>query len=154
MIRSLSFKTLAAFITPVLALGICSGTSIAAETEQVTLVERVANDVVIDNGDEGDSAGDILAFTNEMYDEANEVKVGTSNGFCVRTMVGVAWECTFSVALDGGHLSVEGPFYDSGDSVMSVIGGTGKYADASGEMKLQLHDETGTAFDFIFTLQY
>jgi hypothetical protein len=154
MIRNVRSKTLVALITPALGLGMLAGASLAAEMEQFTLVERAASDAVVDNGAEGDSAGDILAFANEMYDEANETKVGTNNGYCIRTVVGVGWECTFSVALADGQLNVEGPFLESGDSVMSVIGGTGKYSGASGEMGLQLHDDTGTAYDFIFTISY
>jgi len=154
MTRNLRFPTLMALIAPALGLGFVAETALGDEMEQLTLVERAENDTVIDVGAEGDSAGDMLTFGNDMYDAANEVKVGTDNGYCIRTVAGVAWECTFSVALDGGQLSVEGPFYDAADSVMSVIGGTGKYADASGDMQLKAHDETGTAYDFIFSLQY
>jgi allene oxide cyclase len=33
-------------------------------------------------------------------------------------------------------LTVEGPFYDKGDSVLAITGGTGEYAGVRGEMVL------------------
>jgi allene oxide cyclase len=56
------------------------------------------------------------------------------------------------VTLDKGQISVEGPYYDSADSVMSVIGGTGEFDKVSGEMKLHARDEKGSAYDFVFSL--
>jgi allene oxide cyclase len=56
------------------------------------------------------------------------------------------------VTLNKGQISVEGPYYDSRDSVMSVIGGTGEFDKARGEMKLHARDEKGSAYDFAFSL--
>ena len=69
-------------------------------------------------------------------DEANAKQVGTDQGFCVRTVVGQAWECVWTVMLDGGQITIEGPFFDTKDSVMTITGGTGDYAGATGQMKL------------------
>ena len=41
----------------------------------VNLVERATSDAVIDTGDKGDSAGDLLTFANDLYYEANAAKV-------------------------------------------------------------------------------
>jgi hypothetical protein len=49
---------------------------------------------------------------------------------------GQAWECFWTLSLDKGQLTVEGPFYDSGDSVLAITGGTGEFAGALGEMAL------------------
>lgn len=144
---------LPAVAAAVLGLAFFSPSASAKDKESFTLVERAANDVVTDTGAEGDSVGDILTFANEMFDESDKMKVGDDNGWCVRTAVGKAWECTFTVSLEGGQISVEGPFYDSGDSMMAVIGGTGKYAGVGGEMKLHARDG-GAAYDFIFTLDH
>ena len=40
--------------------------------------------------------------------------------------------------LKEGRITLEGPFYDSGDSLFVITGGTGKYAGAKGQMTL--HD--------------
>jgi hypothetical protein len=76
-----------------LAIGFLPQPVIAAGTVRLALVERAANDAVTDTGAEGDSVGDILTFANQIYDEANAAVVGNDNGWCVRTVAGVAWEC-------------------------------------------------------------
>jgi allene oxide cyclase len=124
----------------------------AASAETMKVVERATTDAVTETGDEGDSAGDILTFANELYDEANANKVGTDNGWCVRTVVGVAWECFWTASLADGQITVEGPFLDAGDSVLAITGGTGKYAAVRGEMKLHARNEEGSEYDFVYEL--
>ena len=123
-----------------------------ANAEELVVVERASSDVVTDTGAEGDSAGDILTFANEVYDAENTNKIGTDNGWCVRTVPGTAWECFWTLTLENGQITVEGPFYDAGDSILTVTGGTGKYSGASGEMALHARDAQGTAYDFKYTL--
>jgi Allene oxide cyclase len=154
MRTNLRLVLLAAIAGPILSLGVFTSATAADEMEHLTLVERATSDMVTDTGSKGDSVGDILTFANEIYDEADKTKVGSDNGWCVRTGVATAWECTFTVTLEDGQLSVEGPFYDGGDSVKSVTGGTGKYAKVRGEMKLHARDEKGSAYDFVFDLHH
>lgn len=117
----------------------------------LVLVERATSDETIDLGDEGDSAGDLLVFANDVYDEANATQVGTDNGSCIRTVAGSAYECAWTVTLDDGQIMVQGPFLDSGESVLAVTGGTGAYAGISGQLRLAAGDE-GT-YVFTFELQ-
>lgn len=124
----------------------------AAGPQQITLVERATSDAVLDTGAKGDSAGDILTFANEVYDEANAAKVGDSNGWCIRTAVGKAWECFWTLTLAGGQITVEGPFLDGKDSVLAVTGGTGEYAGARGDMQLHARNAQGTEYDFKYNL--
>jgi allene oxide cyclase len=137
-----------------LALGIALAVSgsAAAKMKQLVLVERASTDAVTDTGAKGDSAGDILTFTNEVYDKDNKESVGQDNGWCVRTAVGKAWECFWTLALKDGQITVEGPFLDAGDSVLAVTGGTGAYANARGEMKLHARDAKGSEYDFVYSL--
>ncbi len=81
-----------------------------------------------------------------------KTQIGTDNGWCVRTVPGTAWECFWTLTLENGQITVEGPFYDAGDSILTVTGGTGKYSGASGEMALHARDAQGTAYDFKYTL--
>jgi allene oxide cyclase len=124
----------------------------AAEVERLALVERAANDVVTDTGASGDTVGDILTFANEVFDEANAKMVGTDNGWCVRTVVGKAWECFWTMSLADGQITVAGPFLDAGDSTLAITGGTGAYGGVSGEMKLHARNDKGTEYDFIYML--
>jgi hypothetical protein len=72
------------------------------------------------------------------------------NGFCIRTVVGNAWECAWTTTLEDGQLMVEGPFYDDRDSVNAITGGTGAYSNATGEMDLKYRDPAGKEYDFIY----
>ena len=134
-------------------LALPAGTASAAEAEHLTVVERATTDAVTDLGDKGDSVGDVLTFANEVYDQANATKVGSDNGWCVRTLVGQAWECFWTLTLAKGQITVEGPFYDSKDSVLAVTGGTGAYARMRGEMALHARDAQGSAYDFAYSLR-
>jgi hypothetical protein len=134
-------------------LGSACLTGPAAADETITLVERAASDAVTDLGAKGDSAGDILTFSNEVYDKNNANKVGSDNGWCARTVVGKAWECIWTTTLAEGQITVEGPFYDTADSVLAVTGGTGEYAEASGSLALHARDAKGSEYDFVYKLK-
>jgi len=124
----------------------------AVAAEKLQLVERAETDATLDLGTKGDSVGDLLTFANPIYDAANKVKVGTDQGYCVRVVAGKSWECFWTLLLKDGQVTIEGPFFDSGDSVMAVTGGTGKYAGARGSLKLHPRDAKGTAYDFTYDL--
>jgi hypothetical protein len=118
----------------------------------VHVIEHATTDAVTNQGDgAGDAIGDVLTFTNDVFDPTNSSKVGSDQGYCVRMIVGESWECVFTTFLAGGQLTVEGPFFDTRDSVMAVTGGTGRYANARGSMTLKSR-AGGTEFDFIFRL--
>ena len=125
----------------------------AAADETLALVEHATTDTTTDTGAQGDSVGDILTFANDVFDKDNANKVGTDNGWCVRTAVGKAYECIWTLTLADGQITVEGPFYDAGDSVLAITGGTGEYAEASGTMALHARDAKGSEYDFVYTLK-
>ncbi|HET9573707.1 MAG TPA: allene oxide cyclase family protein [Methyloceanibacter sp.] len=121
--------------------------------QELKMVEHATTDAVTDTGASGDSAGDILTFANEVYDAEDKAKIGTDQGICFRTVVGKAWECFWTLSLDKGQLTVEGPFYDAGDSVLAITGGTGEFAGATGDMALSAHGTEGTAYDFTYHIK-
>ncbi len=131
-----------------LAVGTAGGNAARATT--IHVVEHATTDVVTDTGKKGDTAGDLLTFANALFDAADKAKVGTDQGFCVRTVVGKAWECWWTATLAKGQLTVEGPFLDSGPSTLAITGGTGAYADARGSMTLKAHGST--AYDFVYRI--
>jgi hypothetical protein len=117
-----------------------------------TVIEHATTDATTDTGAPGDSAGDILTFANDLFDRTDTHKVGTDQGYCIRVAVGTSYECNWTNSLAGGQITVEGPFLDAGDSTLAVTGGTGRYRDARGFMKL--HGlENGTKFAFEFHLR-
>lgn len=120
--------------------------------ERIELVEHADTDATLDLGAKGDSVGDLLVFANGIFDAANKTQVGTDQGYCVRTIVGKSWECNWTLLLKGGQITVEGPFMDEGDSLLTVTGGTGKYAGAKGSMKLHPRDAKSTSYDFTYDL--
>ena len=68
-------------------------------------------------------------------------------------MLGKAWECTWTLTLDKGQLTVEGPFHDTGDSVLAITGGTGEFAEARGEMVLSPIGTEGKAYTFTYRIK-
>ena len=134
------------------ALLVLCGQAAQAGSTKLALVERATTDAVTDLGAKGDSAGDVLTFANPIYDAKNEKELGSDNGWCMRTVAGKAWECFWTLSLADGQITVEGPFLDGKDSVLAVTGGTGKYVNARGEMKLHSRDEKGTEYDFVYLL--
>ena len=124
----------------------------AAAAEQIKAVERPVGETTVDLGAKGDSIGDLLVFANGIFDAANKTKIGSDQGYCVRTIVGKSWECTWTTIFKDGQIVVSGPFLDAGDSVFSITGGTGKYAGAKGSLKLHPRDATPTGYDFTYDL--
>lgn len=120
--------------------------------QRIQLVEHADTDATLDLGAKGDSVGDLLTFANPVFDSANKTRVGSDQGYCVRVIAGKSWECFWTLRLEDGQITVEGPFYDTGDSVMAVTGGTGKYAGAKGSMKLHPRDAKGSSYDFVYEL--
>ena len=139
-------------VSSIAVIGSMASLTSAAMEASINLVERATTDVVADTGAKDDSAGDILTFANEVYDEANTTKVGDDNGWCIRTVPAKAWECVATVSLADGQLTVEGPFLDGKDSVWAVTGGTGKYMATRGDMQLHARNAEGSEFDFKFNL--
>ena len=117
----------------------------------VHVVEHAVTDAV-SNGTKADSLGNVLTFANPVYDSADKSKVGSDNGFCVRTEKGKAWECLWTTFLAGGQITVEGPFSDTGNTKLAITGGTGAYANSRGWMELNYHNKKGTKYDFVFHL--
>jgi allene oxide cyclase len=134
-----------------LGIGLAGG-PVAAETTTLNVVERATTDAVTKTGKGDDNAGDLLTFANEVYDEANEKLIGSDTGWCIRTVVGTSWECSWTLTLPDGQINVSGPFLDKADSVLAITGGTGSYAGARGEMALHARNPEGSEFDFRYKI--
>ncbi|MGI8477549.1 MAG: allene oxide cyclase barrel-like domain-containing protein [Thermomicrobiales bacterium] len=108
----------------------------------LSVVERATTDTTVDLGEAGDSVGDTMARGNEVFDDADGTKIGDDQGVCTRIVPGKAWECAWTLILPQGQITAQGPRYDGAGSVLAIVGGTGDYVGASGEMKLVALNET------------
>ena len=103
----------------------------------------------IDTGDPGDSVGDILVFDQPLLDEQQN-NIGNNSGSCIRTRVGHSFQCQWTLTFEDGSIQVAGREFDEGLSAISIVGGTGRYAGITGEMK-SVNNDDGT---FTQTLSY
>jgi allene oxide cyclase len=149
MKRVIALALLAASVVVVLVVNASAGSGGHKGGKTITVVEHATTDAVT-NGTSGDDAGNILTFANDVFNGSDTKKVGTDQGYCVRIVVGESWECNITTFLKKGQITVEGPFSDTGDTVLAITGGTGKYRNARGEMELKYHNQEGTKFDFVF----
>ena len=124
-----------------------------ALAHSVKFVERATSDAVTDTGAKDDSVGDILTFANELFDQDNKTKVGSDNGYCLRTVAGKAWQCAWTNTLADGQIMVQGTFLDGQDSTLAITGGTGRYLRTHGDMLLHARDAKGSEYDFTFNLR-
>ena len=136
----------------VLVVSLVSVSVAGPNVTRLAVIEHATTDTVVDLTTNGDSTGDLLTFHNELFDDGNEIVVGTDQGECTRIEVGVSWVCRWINFLEGGSITVEGPFFDDGPSAMAITGGTGAYRGARGSMRLVARDAAGTEYDFIFRI--
>ena len=136
----------------VLVVSLVSVSVAGPNVTRLAVIEHATTDTVVDLTTNGDSTGDLLTFHNELFDDGNEIVVGTDQGECTRIEVGVSWECRWINFLEGGSITVEGPFFDEGPSAMAITGGTGAYRGARGSMRLVARDAAGTEYDFVFRI--
>jgi allene oxide cyclase len=139
---------LAALAGPLVAVA----TAHAARTTVIRVVEHADTDATTDTGAPGDSAGDILTFANPVFDSRNAKQVGDDQGYCIRIVAGKSYECTWTTFLKGGQIVVHGPFYDTKDSTLAITGGTGKYEEARGSMRLHARPG-GASYDFEYRIK-
>jgi hypothetical protein len=146
MLVVVAIAATAALLAAVSAVG--SGSKGSAG-KTFTVVEHATTDATTDTGAAGDSAGDVLTFSNDVFDAKDAKKAGTDQGSCIRIVPGESYECAFTTILPGGQITVEGPFYDKANSTLAITGGTGRYRNARGTMGLEAR-EGGTKFAFVF----
>ncbi|MDZ7735702.1 MAG: dirigent protein [Gammaproteobacteria bacterium] len=130
--------------------GMAAACSMPQRQVLVTIADaRVHAARVIDTGETGDSVGDILVFVQPLLDEAHR-RIGNNSGMCVRTRVGHSLQCQWTLAFEDGTVQVAGKEFERGESWVTIVGGTGKYAGINGEMK-SVNNDDGT---FTQTLYY
>ncbi len=123
--------------------------------ERLVLVERNATETFIDNAPEGDSQGDEIAFTGDLYWRGK--KVGYDDGQAVLTFLvpkeSARFQVTFTATVRGDEINAAGSvtFSETApDLELSVTGGTGKYKDVGGTVTV---GDDGQNATFVFELE-
>ncbi len=118
---------------------------------RVHVIEHAVTDTVVyPGGGSADKTGNLLTFHNQVFDPTDTTPVGHDQGSCIRIApADGSWECTWTTFLPEGQVTVEGPYYDTKNSVLAITGGTGAYSSARGRMELNSRNG-GTEYDFIF----
>ena len=132
-----------------LTIAVVTGGASTAPGQTIHVIEHANTDTTADVDPPGDSAGDVLTFHNPVFNAADSKRMGRDQGYCIRIKAPGSYECNWTTFLEDGHITVEGPFFDSRNSVLAITGGTGAYRDARGVMELKSR-AGGTKFDFIF----
>ena len=140
----------------VLVASIVAGANTSAprlhQARTIRVIEHATTDTFVDIGKEGPSPGDQLTFRNKLYDASDTSIVGHDQGGCVLVSPALGrWQCSWTNFLRGGQINVEGPFFETSDTVLAVNGGTGTFQNVRGEMELRSR-AGGTKFLFVFHL--
>jgi allene oxide cyclase len=100
------------------------------------------------------SLGDLLPYTNKLYDGTLKERLGITAGMCIMIEYvpefdGDRYECQFSAYFgEYGHISVQGPYTSYCDCVMAVTGGTGIFTGARGVVKCKTLLPTKLFYEF------
>jgi len=116
----------------------------------IRLVDRIASEAELDLGETGFGPGDRFVFAGDLY--KGDEKVGEDGGEC--TIVRLEGEvatgnCVATLSLPGGQITVQGlvAFADEQEPFkVAVTGGTGRYRDADGEMRIETISDTEDRF--------
>jgi hypothetical protein len=125
----------------------------ASPAERLGFVERASGEQVVHRGPAADALGDLIVFSNPLFDAADRAPAGASRGYCVRVELGRFWDCHFTLEVPAGTLLAAGPYPDEGDAEFGIVGGTGRYAGARGTLRAHARDAAHSSYDFAVVLQ-
>ena len=150
---AISFMVMA-LITLVFATTRGAFAQVQDDVTRLHVIDHSSREAFLDVPPAADSLGDQFYFNDPVFNASNTKQIGTDQGICFRMEVGKDYECHWTTYLPGGQLTVEGKFFDNlHDSVLAIIGGTGIYKEARGQMTLHARDPQGTQFDFLFEIK-
>jgi hypothetical protein len=108
-----------------------AGAKTHGHTITIKARSQIEHAQVVDNAPAGDSAGDMLVFTEQLFDTRGK-RIGSDAASCVR-LFDATWLCTGVYKLPGGQVMVQllqpGP---TGTYDQAITGGTGRFAGARG----------------------
>jgi hypothetical protein len=116
-----------------------------------TLIGKVDAAHVIDNEPAGDSPGDSIVFSQQLYDESGTREVGRDHAICTRTMDAEgSYLCQGAFLLRRGQITIAGidPPATVTRHPLVVTGGSGRYRGVSGEITVHHVSAIEDRFDF------
>ncbi len=158
MRKSLLLTAAVSFLVGVLAtvlFPMASSAFVQASNDRMLhVIDHSAPEATLDVPPPGDSLGDQFYFNDPVFDASNTKQIGVDQGICFRmTRGGHQFECHWTTYLPEGQITVEGPFQFPADSMLAIMGGTGAYKEARGQMRLHARDPQGAQFDFFFQIE-
>ncbi|KGH45670.1 hypothetical protein IN07_16395 [Modestobacter caceresii] len=120
----------------------------AAGDQPLRLSTEVVRNTDLDLGDPGPSAGDTQVFLDDVRRDGRSI--GSSAGSCTLaefTETRLVGHCAATLTLPKGTITVQGAFDENPSQgptgyVWAVTGGTGRYADAGGEVRGTFRPDT------------
>lgn len=138
---------LLAFALLVSSFTLTSANASGDDSFRVTAVSNQFEE--IDLGATGESLGDQIVFTDDVY--KHERLIGSLDGVCTTTRVdtdGLNQQCVVTLTLPKGQLTAQGTIRfdeDFDDSfTIAITGGTARYDDAAGEAHVRFVSDTET----------
>jgi hypothetical protein len=124
-----------------------SATAAKSTVLRYDIAFRPFEENVVDVGTPGAGVGDMLVFQDRILDRGRQV--GVEGGVCTITALldggHFQTHCVGTVSLGAGQIAFQGLVTDAPDKHMAVVGGTGRYRDAGGELTvLELGNDVGT----------
>jgi hypothetical protein len=113
----------------------------AGSVETLRLTARSVQEAQLDLGPAGESLGDQLVFTEDLFRRGQEV--GTLGGVCTVTglepAVSITFQCLATASLPAGQITVQGlvtfsPETEGQPFRIAITGGTGAYRTAHGQV--------------------
>jgi hypothetical protein len=114
-----------------------------APDQSIKLVEATADlePTFVDAGDPGPSAGDLAVIHDGVLRDG--APAGSYNQVCTLASLGSSpftseFECVGSITLEGGTITMAGPFVPArAEQAAAITGGTGAYGTARGEVVIR-----------------
>jgi hypothetical protein len=126
------------------ALASASSTEVLQEPLTLVAVDLPKREIYVDAGSKGDGPGDTIFFGESLLQ--NGRKAGSSDVMCVFVSRN-AGRCSGTLRLAGGTLEASGGTRFGGRFSLPVVGGTGRYAGASGELTVVAVSEKRSRYE-------
>ena len=158
MTRKLRFGTVAVLVFALLGTGASASGPRDKDDDDIKIVrvtEIIVQEAEIDLGEPGDSLGDQFVTSSDLF-RAGE-RVGVDGVVCtivrLEPMVSATAQCVATAEFRKGQITVQGLLTFSeeteGDPFrLAITGGTGKYKEAHGELKVVEVSETESQLTF------
>jgi hypothetical protein len=123
------------------ALASASSTAVP-RTMTLVAVDTKSGDHYVDLGAKGESIGDTIIFTELLRDPSRANKIVGHNEILCITVSRIAARCHGTLFLPGGRIEAAGTVRFRKTFRVPIVGGTGSYAAAAGELVITALGDT------------